>query len=231
MENVRDYQSKELEYFVLSNVIMILLFCKVISIKELISGNNMIGGVLGMLLSSAVYGSVLYMAICVIDTIIPISWKEKLVFWNEALPGEIVFSEIDADRCKDRRFLRNEAVKAYADIYSDFPEGEEEKKHYENAKWYALFKLHEDRRSIKSANRDYLMCRDMSCASVVLFGLYLLAVLMIAEIVFDIRAVLVIIGEYILLNIACRNKATRLVNSVIANDLAVKEKEAKGERK
>ena len=69
------------------------------------------------------------------------------------------------------------------------------------------------------SNRDYLLCRDMTVSTVVIFILYFVMVFSFHVFEFKIESVLYLLLIFIITNWATRQKGKRYVNNVIVCDL------------
>ena len=69
------------------------------------------------------------------------------------------------------------------------------------------------------SNRDYLLCRDMTVSTVVIFILYFVMVFSFHVFEFKVESVLYLLLIFIITNWATRQKGKRYVNNVIVCDL------------
>lgn len=69
------------------------------------------------------------------------------------------------------------------------------------------------------SNRDYLLCRDMTVSTVVIFILYFVMVFSFHVFEFKVESLLYLLLIFILTNWATRQKGKRYVNNVIVCDL------------
>ena len=69
------------------------------------------------------------------------------------------------------------------------------------------------------SNRDYLLCRDMTVSTVVIFVLYFVMVFLFGVFEFKFESLLYLLLIFILTNWATRQKGKRYVNNVIVCDL------------
>lgn len=69
------------------------------------------------------------------------------------------------------------------------------------------------------ANRDYLVCRDMTSSTVVILVLYFIFSIVLQLVPFKIECVIYLVIMFLATNIATRTKGERMVNNVIICDL------------
>lgn len=210
--DLKDYREKELKQFALVNTIIFILIhfkFKDFNLKEL-----------GTIAETTLFTSAFYILILLIDGVISSDLKNKmLTFWNKKpLPAETIFSEIKKNN-KDKRFNSEQIKKTYTEIYTDLPEPEEERRQFENEKWYDIYGKHRDSSMIRISHRDYLLMRDMYVFSVVSFILYFLF-LIFKWYSFEWQFIIYLVILVILTRISAKNKAKRFVYNVIAIDIS-----------
>ena len=79
-----------------------------------------------------------------------------------------------------------------------------------------------DEAKVFTANRDYLLCRDMNIITIWLLVAYIIAVFLMKILVFSWNVILFLVLEYIATNITMRVKGKRLAYNVIAVDILKK---------
>lgn len=147
--------------------------------------------------------------VLVFQELIPRSVKEVLVFWRlrERVPGYRAFSTIA------RRDTRIDLTEL-AVLLPDRPLSAAE----QNALWYRWLKAVEQDPAIADNHRRFLVLRD--CAVL----LFLLTVVSLGGVVLDVYRGLILAGVcfglYLLMAVAARNSAGRLVGNVIARKVA-----------
>lgn len=89
---------------------------------------------------------------------------------------------------------------------------------YINAQWYRLYRDCKNENKILIANRDFLLCRDITIITLMLLIIYMmlscLKIMMFSKIIVEIMGV-----ELIVSNISMRGKAKRLAYNVISEDI------------
>ena len=98
------------------------------------------------------------------------------------------------------------------------PAEKKKKEKYENAEWYKLYNNYKNESKILIANRDFLLCRDITIITIMLIIIYLILVIL-KIIVFSKNIVVVMLIELIVSNISMRGKAKRLAYNVISEDI------------
>jgi hypothetical protein len=148
-----------------------------------------------------------------IGWIIPKSWKEVMVFWHlgaRRLPSSQAFTTIaPADLRIDM-----DALRARVGPLPNDPQKQ-------SAVWYGIYRKHADEAAVNDANGAYLLYREMTALSPILF----IAVLLIGAVsevswVNTITAMIGVIIEYLLLMLAARHAGARLVSNVLAIEAA-----------
>ena len=69
------------------------------------------------------------------------------------------------------------------------------------------------------ANRDYLVCRDMTSSTVVILVLYFIFSIVLQLVPFKIECVIYLVIMFLVTNVATRTKGERMVYNVIICDL------------
>lgn len=68
------------------------------------------------------------------------------------------------------------------------------------------------------ANRDYLVCRDMTSSTVVILVLYFIFSIVLQLVPFKIECVIYLVIMFLVTNVATRTKGERMVNNVFICD-------------
>ena len=217
-KNIKDYRDHELKSYVIGNLLIILLLSgtfDVIMAKDINSFASAFSTVVSILITS----SISYIFVFLMDSVIPGDVKFSIVYFPFGeLPGKTIFSKMKND-CKDMRFTEAEVLFQYEDIYTSLPENQKDRKKYENSKWNNLYRKYEKKSRVFVANRDFLLCRDMTIMTVFLLGIYLLGIYGLQIFGFSRRIIAILIIEYIICNIAARGKGEKFAYNVIAEDI------------
>ena len=102
------------------------------------------------------------------------------------------------------------------------PNQRDHKYRYENSAWYKIYNRYRDNKMVYVANRDYLVCRDMTSSTVVILVLYFIFSIVLQLVPFKIECVIYLVIMFLATNIATRTKGERMVNNVIICDLQVR---------
>ncbi|MDR1400355.1 MAG: hypothetical protein LBJ41_10570, partial [Treponema sp.] len=215
MENLKDYREKELRYYTMANILILLLLLGNFQFQadvSTINAFNIIINVLEMVFISGVIFVFTFLA----DSLFPSELKQKSI--SRRVPGETIFSKIK-EKNTDKRFTWEQAKEIYKSVYNNLPENKKERYMYENSEWYKIYNKHRDNMMIKVSNRDFLLCRDIYFATIVTMILYLVLAFIFKVIIFDCRYIGYLICMLIISNVGTRNKAKRFVYNVISYDI------------
>lgn len=199
--------------FLLANVVLLVSLDPVVisRIEQPLKGLN-------SLLASGLTASVVASLFAfVLNGLIPPHFKAALVFWrkpSDALPGRRAFSEhaIDDPRIDVERLRRK---------LRKFPTDPEE----QNKVWYRLLKKHEVRSgSVVDAHQQYLLSRDMTAMTAVLFIGYNVIAAVGAVLESPVSPMVVgdlsLMVEGVILSVVARFAGYRLVRDVLAREAA-----------
>ncbi len=214
MNNIKDYRKDELRAYVIGNILVALLLHGWVT-PEAIKEET-----LTVLVSSAVISSVIYIYVFILDSVVPASWKDNLVYAFIGRPGDTVFTDIRSGDL-DARFTKEEAVEKYADVYSeiDSKSTEKEKHKIENSTWYSIYQKYEDKGTVFISQRDFLLNRDMSFITLDIMAAYVAFSVLFGEINVRRDFLIVLVIEFVLTNLAARWRAKKFVLNVIAADI------------
>ncbi len=217
-KNIKDYRDHELKSYVIGNLLIILLLSGTfdeIMTKDINSFASVFNTVANILITS----SISYIFVFLMDSVIPGDVKFSIIYFPFGeLPGKTIFSKMKND-CKDMRFTEAEVLFQYKDIYSTLPENKKARKKYENSKWNKLYRKYEKKSRVFVANRDFLLCRDMTIMTVFLLGIYFWGIYGLQIFGFSRRIIAILAVEYIICNIATRGKGKKFAYNVIAEDI------------
>ena len=216
MNNLKNYRDNELKWYILAYLFLIVWVCNLTWLEN--SDIDSISKV-EKLAASVLLSGIICSLSFVFDSIYSAQLKDRLVFFRRSLkPGDTIFSRIKKCTIKDDRISVEKACKQYADIINALPSEKKEKYQYENNQWYCIYARNKEDPSVGWTHRDSLLCRDLYIATITLFMLTV-----VAMIVHMLSYSNILIGYLLIMlvltNIAARNKAHRFVNSVISSDL------------
>ena len=218
--NIKDYRENELKIFVIANILVVLCLIGTITFDGVIEENSYMKLII-TIINSGLFSSIIYAMVIVCDCMISNHIKKIIVFLWSPMPGETIFTDIK-DKTKDLRFTTYDVIKAYSEIYDNMPSEKKSRRQYENSKWYKLLRQHESEKKVLIAHRDYLMCRDMSTTTILMIIVYIILSMVMKLITFDKKAIIYLLGVYIVCMRATRVKSKRFVKTVIACDISPK---------
>ena len=217
MIDIKDYRNNELKNYVIGNILLVLyfsgMFDKIFS-QDINSNLN----IWGTVIESALISSIIYIYVFLLDSMIPGDIKQKIAYFHIGkLPGYTIFTKMKEGE-KDDRFTQADVMKKYSQIYTNMPVNKKEREKYENAQWYKIYKDCRNENKILIANRDFLLCRDITIITMMLLILYFILT-SLKIIVFSKIIVIIMVVELIVSNISMRGKARRLAYNVISEDI------------
>ena len=217
MIDIKDYRNNELKNYVIGNILLVLyfsgMFDKIFS-QDINSNLN----IWGIVIESALISSIIYIYVFLLDSMIPGDIKQKIAYFHIGkLPGYTIFTKMKEGE-KDDRFTQADVMKKYSQIYTNMPVNKKEREKYENAQWYKMYKDCRNEYKILIANRDFLLCRDITIITMMLLILYFILT-SLKIIVFSKIIAIIIVVELIVSNISMRGKARRLAYNVISEDI------------
>lgn len=216
---MKDYREKELKWYILAYLFLL------IGISEaglITAGDGWADSVEELLASSLLAGTICTLSF-VFDCLYTADVKGKLVCLGFAtLPGKTIFTRISASKINDIRIDAKKAQEKYVDVIRNLPAGKNDKKKYENTKWYALSRIHDADPRVITAHRDYLLCRDMYTTTISMLALTIIS-MVFKVIQFSCIPIGYLLVMLVLTNIATHARASRFVNSVIAADINKKQ--------
>lgn len=205
MIDIKDYRNNELKNYVIGNILLVLyfsgMFDKIFS-QDINSNLN----IWGIVIESALISSIIYIYVFLLDSMIPGDIKQKIAYFHIGkLPGYTIFTKMKEGE-KDDRFTQADVMKKYSQIYTNMPVNKKEREKYENAQWYKMYKDCRNENKILIANRDFLLCRDITIITMMLLILYFILT-SLKIIVFSKIIAIIIVVELIVSNISMRGKA------------------------
>lgn len=215
---MKDYRKDELKTYVIGNILIILMFSGLFKIFFSLSDGTI--DIISKLLGSALLSSILYIYVFILDSFIPSKLKDFVVYFPCGRPGDKIFEKI-REKEIDPRFTHEDAMTKYQDIYKELDLiSDRKKKHvFQNSKWYGIYQSIEENPTVILAQKDFLLNRDMCIITVVILILYVL-ISRISKI-YPIKggALMWMLAEILLTNIAAKGKAERFALNVIAKDI------------
>lgn len=223
---MKEYRDKEMRNLMLILVSLLLLFSSsVFNTIALDSEQNKLTA-LSTILETAVVSAALSCTTILIDCLLGSKLKDRLVgllFIPRA--GETVFSRVKNNTLRDDRFLLSDAKQHYSEIIKDLPKEKRARHKYENSKWYGIYRTYSTEDAVIQTQHDYLMCRDLFSETLAFFVLYFLSTVCFPTIIFYSREFVIVLFIVLgLLEICAQSKMQRFVNTVIAIDIADKNK-------
>lgn len=238
MGDIKEYRKNELRDFVLVNVLMILYFSEMLEpLFESLGSQEFSTGLLYMaqvVFENAFVTAVVYVYVFIFDSLIAGDAKFKVTYFGiKGMPGETVFTELRKGMIKDNRFTMEDFLFVYSGFFkkldSDTCTDIKAKRRYENSFWYKLYtKYASSEQKLGVAQKDYLLCRDMTMACLYLMPLYLIGCMLISDMKFSMNVVIMLVIEIFLCDVAMRSKGRRFAVDVIAIDLAKRSNEKDG---
>lgn len=219
MRDIKDYLDKELNKFVLANIIVVLLLSGQL---DVLTDAKTITAFGISLANISIIASPMYIYVYVVNYMYTSDAKDRIVFLWKTQPGCTVFSRIKKGKIDDSRFTKEDVVKQYSEIYQaiDNCDGDKGKlRSVENSSWYKKYRIHKDEGAVKDALRGQLLCRDICVISFNMFILLILLYIIGYGYLFNGLCFLFLFFVYIASNAAARYRAERLVLNVIAIDV------------
>lgn len=217
MNNIKEYREKELKNFVIGNILLVILLSETLELEMLKNDSTVITSLVN-LFPFAIISAIVYIFTFLLDSLISSDTKQKIAYLGLGkLPGFSIFTDI-RDKQNDKRLNNNMAINKYKNIYDNMPKDKGELGRYENYNWYKIYSECRNSPKVYFANRDFLLCRDISIMTLLLFAIYC-ALILIGLLPWICKILYFFIMEFVVSNIAMRIKATRLAYNVILEDL------------
>lgn len=213
MPSLKEYRNNELKWFLVANVLLMLLSAKYFTLENNASFLQLVVNVTNV----AVFSATVYVFTFIVDSIIPSNIKTHLIFLWKRKPSETIFTRIK-ENCKDDRFTKDEALKRYANIYDRISKNNYLKKH-QTSLWYEIYNRYRDNSMVRSSNMDYLLLRDLHSQLIVMLVAYLIITLLIKLFPFSWWYLFYLLAMLIILRIGAKIQGSRMVYTVIALDI------------
>ncbi|GLB46205.1 hypothetical protein WR164_01840 [Philodulcilactobacillus myokoensis] len=157
--NLKDYKQKEIQYFIIANLLVIFTFSTRIdsilyinNYRSLINLAPLIGGM-----------GIIYVYFIILDSVISTNIKNLLVFLgNSRLPGNTIFNKLYSKKYKDFRISIEKLQLFYKDTWNEI---NEDGNITQNNKFYSFYKNVKNDDLIFYSNKNYLLMRDMNVIS------------------------------------------------------------------
>lgn len=216
MESLKNYRNNELKWFLVANVLFMVLTSKSFEVEDGDLLNQLIVNI-GKIISVSIFSTTVYIFTFIIDSIIPSNLKVFLVFLWKKKPSATIFTQIQ-NNCKDDRFNVEEAKDKYKNIYSKIEEENQFSKD-QTPLWYEIYNKYRENTIVYGSNRDYLLLRDLHSQTIVLIIIYITLISTTGIIPFSINYLIYLFVILIVLNLGARIQGKRMVYTVIALDI------------
>lgn len=218
--NIKDYRNKELLWYIIAQIFIIVIFQN----PNILNFDlNEWQEILIKVITSTVFSSIVGVLSFVFDAMFGDELKYRLLYFWMRRPGEKVFENIK-NKHSDYRYTKEKALEDYKDIYENMPESKSNKKAYENDQWYQIYSKHRNVPMVFHSHRDYLLCRDIYFATIIIVVFYALFTFLLKVITFSWHLLVLEAVFLICSNVAARQRGNRFVSNVIAYDLQEKPK-------
>lgn len=156
--NLKEYRDKELKWFLLANIILMLIESGVLDFGKL---DSISISDISSLLGITAVSSAIYIYTFILDSILPSRVKVFLVFLWKRQPSCTIFTDME-QKFEDDRFKLEDAKKKYHQIYERIKS--EPDSFDQTPLWYEIYNKHRNNTIIFGSNRDYLLLRDHAFA-------------------------------------------------------------------
>lgn len=225
MKNLKDYRDKELKWFLLANILLMIISSGLLVFGETV--DSWIKG-LSSALNVTVFSSAIYILTFIFDSVVPSHVKVFLVFLWKKQPSATIFTDMER-KFSDNRFTLDDAQNKYANIYETLKG--KSGKYDQTALWYEIYNRNRDNTIVFGSNRDYLLLRDMHAQTIMLIIVYISLSHITNIIAFSKEYILYLTLMIILLNISARVQGKRLMYNVLSVDINKSQCAEKADRK
>lgn len=211
--NLKEYRDKELKWFLLANIILMLVGSGVLDFSEVESISiSDISSLLGITAVS----SAIYIYTFILDSVLPSRVKVFLVFLWKRQPSCTIFTDMEKN-FEDDRFKLEDAKKKYSQIYERI---ESEPDSFDQTPlWYEIYNKHRNNTIVFGSNRDYLLLRDMHSQTIVTILAYILLWWFSGLLTFSWKFVIYLAIMTACLNIGARVQGKKMVYNVLSVDV------------
>jgi hypothetical protein len=159
MINIKDYREKELKWYILAYLLLVLYVLNPTLLDDYGGTENLIDAIIG-LLSNVLLTGVICVLTFIFDSLYSTKLKEAVLFLGfTKMPGKTIFTRIKKGKLRDVRFSVTTLAETYADIIGKIPA--KEKDIFENEQWYLIYSIYKEKSMVLQAHRDFLLCRDL----------------------------------------------------------------------
>lgn len=213
MASLKEYRNNELKWFLLANILLMLITTNVFQFDVL---EDNFGTYISEFLNIAAISSSAYILTFIFDSIIPSKLKVNLVFLWSKQPSSTIFTDM-LKKFEDNRFTLDSAKKKYKDVYTQI---ENKPKNFDQTPlWYSIYNQHRDNPIVFGSNKDYLLLRDMHAQTIMLLVVYMIFWLVTEFFDFSAEFLIYLIVLIIILNISTRVQGKRMVYHVLSVDV------------
>ena len=225
MKNLKDYRDKELKWFLLANILLMIISSGILVFGE--TADSWMKG-LSSALNVTVFSSAIYILTFIFDSVVPSHVKVFLVFLWRKQPSATIFTDMQR-KFSENRFTFDDAEKKYANLYETLKG--KSRKYDQTALWYEIYNRNRGNTIVFGSNRDYLLLRDMHAQTIMLIIVYISLSHITGIIAFSKEYILYLTLMTILLNISARVQGKRLMYNVLSVDINKMEAAEKADKK
>lgn len=216
MTNLKEYRNNELKWFLVANILIMLISSKIISGSNNSDFQYWYDNI-GKIINIVIFSVTSFVFTFIMDSIVPSRLKVFLVFlWNKQ-PSCTIFTQLEI-KCRDNRFTIKDAKKKYKGIYLEIKKCSPMIKD-QTPLWYAIYNKHRNNSIVFGSNKDYLLLRDLHAQTIVLVIVYGMLMLVTGIIIFSLPYLIYLVVIIVLLNLAARIQGRKMVYNVLAVDL------------
>lgn len=211
--NLKEYRDKELKWFLLANIILMLAESGVLDFSEVesISVSD-----ISSLLGITAVSSAIYIYAFILDAVLPSRVKIFFVFLWKRQPSCTIFTDMER-RLEDDRFKLEDAKKKYGPIYERIKS--EPSSFDQTPIWYEIYNKHRNNTIVFGSNRDYLLLRDMHSQTIVTIFAYILLWWFSGLLTFSWKFVIYLVIMTVCLNVGARVQGKKMVYNVLSIDI------------
>lgn len=211
--NLKKYRGKELKWFLLANIILMLVGSGVLDFSkvESISISD-----ISSLLGITAVSSAIYIYTFILDSVLPSRVKVFLVFLWKRQPSYTIFTDMER-KFEDDRFKLEDAKKKYSQIYERIKS--EPSSFDQTPLWYEIYNKHRNNTIVFGSNRDYLLLRDMHSQTIVTTLVYIFLWWFSGLLTFSWKFVIYLAIITICLNVGARIQGKKMVYNVLSVDV------------
>lgn len=211
--NLKEYRDKELKWFLLANILLMLIGSGILDFGDMesISISD-----ISSLLSVTAVSSAIYIYTFILDSLLPSRVKVFLVFLWKRQPSCTIFTDMER-KFGDDRFKLEDAKMKYSKIYERIKS--EPSSFDQTPLWYEIYNKHRNNTIVFGSNRDYLLLRDMHSQTIVTMLAYILLWWFSGLLSFSWKFVVYLVIMIVCLNIGARVQGKKMVYNVLSIDV------------